>query len=57
MCYKLMYITNRPDVALIAEKNPSCKCYDAQSIFNTDDLNFSQRYFTQWLEQVLGGDE
>ena len=44
-------------LALIAEKNPSCKCYDAQSIFNTDDLNFSQRYFTQWLEQVLGGDE
>ncbi len=42
-------------LALVAEKNPSCKCYDAQSIFNTDDLNFSQRYFTQWLEQVLGG--
>ena len=40
---------------LLSEKNPSCKCYDAQSIFNTDDLNFSQRYFSQWLEQVLGG--
>lgn len=40
---------------LLAEKNPTCKCYDAQSIFNSDDLNFSQRYFTQWLEQVLGG--
>ena len=40
---------------LLSERNPSCKCYDAQSIFNTDDLNFSQRYFSQWLEQVLGG--
>lgn len=42
---------------LMAEKNPSCICYDAQSIFNTDDLNFSQRYFSQWLGQVLGGNE
>lgn len=42
-------------IKLLAEKNPTCKCYDAQSIFNSDDLNFSQRYFTQWLEQVLGG--
>ena len=40
---------------LLAEKRPTCSCYDAQSIFNTDDLNFSQRYFTQWLGQVLGG--
>ena len=40
---------------LLSDKNPSCRCYDAQSIFNTDDLNFSQRYFSQWLEQVLGG--
>ena len=40
---------------LFSDRNPSCKCYDAQSIFNTDDLNFSQRYFSQWLEQVLGG--
>ena len=40
---------------LLSERNPSCRCYDAQSIFNTDDLNFSQRYFSQWLEQVLGG--
>ena len=35
--------------------NPSVSCYDAQGIFTTDDLNFSQRYFSQWLEQVLGG--
>ncbi|MBO6001037.1 MAG: hypothetical protein J6P81_04530 [Spirochaetales bacterium] len=40
---------------LLSDKNPTCRCYDAQSIFNTDDLNFSQRYFSQWLEQVLGG--
>ena len=37
----------------LSDKNPVCRCYDAQSIFNTDDLNFSQRYFSQWLEQVL----
>ena len=41
---------------LLAGKDLSCSCYDAQSIFNTDDLNFSQRYFTQWLGQVLGGE-
>ena len=41
--------------ALLAEHNPTCVSYDAHSIFNSDDLNFSQRYFTQWLEQVLGG--
>ena len=40
---------------LLSEKNPQCVCYDAHSMFNSDDLNFSQRYFTQWLEQVLGG--
>ena len=42
---------------LLAEKNPDSWCYDAHSFFNTDDLNFSQRYFTQWLEQVLGGNK
>ena len=41
--------------SLLAEHNPTCVSYDAHSIFNSDDLNFSQRYFTQWLEQVLGG--
>jgi hypothetical protein len=41
---------------LLSDRNPSCRCYDAQSIFNTEDLNFSQRYFSQWLEQVLGGE-
>ncbi len=40
---------------LLAEKSPTCWCYDAHSFFTTDDLNFSQRYFTEWLEQVLGG--
>lgn len=40
---------------LMAEKNPTCVSYDAHSFFDTDDLNFSQRYFTKWLEQVLGG--
>ena len=43
--------------ALLAEHNPTCESYDAHSIFNSDDLNFSQRYFTQWLEQVLGGNK
>ncbi len=42
---------------LLAEKNPTCWCYDAHSFFNSDDLNFSQRYFSQWLEQVLGGNK
>ena len=42
---------------LLAEKNPQCWCYDVHGIFNTDDLNFSQRYFAQWLEQVLGGNK
>ena len=42
---------------LLAEKDPECWCYDAHGIFYTDDLNFSQRYFTQWLEQVLGGNK
>ena len=42
---------------LLAEKTPECWCYDAHDIFNTDDLNFSQRYFSQWLEQVLGGNK
>ncbi len=41
---------------LLADREPECRYYDAQSFFKTDDLNFSQRYFSQWLEQVLGGD-
>ena len=41
--------------ALLAEHSPTSISYDAHSYFNSDDLNFSQRYFTQWLEQVLGG--
>jgi len=40
---------------LLSDKDLKCLCYDAHSMFNTDDLNFSQRYFSQWLEQVLGG--
>ncbi len=42
---------------LLAEKRPTCWCYDAHSFFDSDDLNFSQRYFSQWLEQVLGGNK
>ncbi|MBQ2050339.1 MAG: hypothetical protein II493_08070 [Spirochaetales bacterium] len=42
---------------LLAGKKPECRCYDVHGIFNTDDLNFSQRYFTQWLGQVLGGNK
>ncbi len=34
---------------------PSTLYYDARTLFSTEDLNFSQRYFTQWLGQVLGG--
>lgn len=41
--------------ALLAEHNPTSISYDAHGFFNSDDLNFSQRYFSQWLEQVLGG--
>ncbi|MCF0261358.1 MAG: hypothetical protein HUK23_00430 [Sphaerochaetaceae bacterium] len=41
---------------LIAEKKPQCFSYDAHSFFTTEDLNFSQRYFSQWLNQVLGGE-
>ena len=40
---------------LLAEHNPTSISYDARGFFNSDDLNFSQRYFSQWLEQVLGG--
>ena len=41
---------------LLDEKSPKIQYYETQSFFDTDDLNFSQRYFTQWLEQVLGGE-
>ena len=40
---------------LLADRTPKGLCYDAHAFFDTDDLNFSQRYFSQWLEQVLGG--
>ena len=43
--------------ALLAQYRPESYSYDAHSLFNSDDLNFSQRYFTQWLEQVLGGNK
>ena len=43
--------------ALLAQHRPESYSYDAHSLFNSDDLNFSQRYFTQWLEQVLGGNK
>ena len=35
--------------------SPKTLYYDARTLFSTEDLNFSQRYFTQWLGQVLGG--
>lgn len=58
LCDKLIQLCGQ-DVEsllkLLSAKNPQFVCYDAHSMFNTDDLNFSQRYFTQWLEQVLGG--
>ena len=41
--------------SLLAEHNPKSFSFDAHGFFNSDDLNFSQRYFNQWLEQVLGG--
>ena len=41
--------------SLLAENKPKSVSYDARGFFNSDDLNFSQRYFSQWLEQVLGG--
>lgn len=40
---------------LFIQNNPDVCCYDAHDFFNSDDLNFSQRYFSQWLGQVLGG--
>ena len=43
--------------SLLAEHSPKSFSYDAHGFFNSDDLNFSQRYFTQWLEQVLGGNK
>lgn len=42
---------------LLSDAQPVCYSYDAQGFFQTDDLNFSQRYFAQWLEQVLGGQQ
>lgn len=36
-------------------KSPSVGFYDARRLFDSEDLNFSQRYFKQWLDQVLGG--
>ncbi len=42
---------------LLAQQRPESYSYDAHSLFNSDDLNFSQRYVTQWLEHVLGGNK
>ena len=39
----------------LENKSPSTVYYDARGLFDNEDLNFSQRYFTQWLGQVLGG--
>ncbi len=39
----------------LEEAFPKTLYYDARTLFSTEDLNFSQRYFTQWLGQVLGG--
>ena len=40
---------------VIENVTPKTLYYDARGLFSTEDLNFSQRYFTQWLGQVLGG--
>lgn len=40
---------------VIENMTPKTLYYDARGLFSTEDLNFSQRYFTQWLGQVLGG--
>jgi len=40
---------------ILKNKNPETVFYDARELFNNEDLNFSQRYFSQWLGQVLGG--
>jgi hypothetical protein len=40
---------------VIENVTPNTLYYDARGLFSTEDLNFSQRYFTQWLGQVLGG--
>ena len=40
---------------VLENKSPNAVYYDARGLFDNEDLNFSQRYFTQWLGQVLGG--
>ncbi len=40
---------------VLENKSPNAVYYDAGGLFDNEDLNFSQRYFTQWLGQVLGG--
>ncbi len=40
---------------ILKNKNPETVFYDARELFYNEDLNFSQRYFVQWLGQVLGG--
>lgn len=40
---------------VLENKSPNTVYYDARGLFDNEDLNFSQRYFTQWLGQVLGG--
>lgn len=40
---------------VLESKNPSTVYYDARGLFDNEDLNFSQRYFSQWLGLVLGG--
>ncbi len=40
---------------VLENKSPNAIYYDARGLFGNEDLNFSQRYFTQWLGQVLGG--
>lgn len=40
---------------VLESKSPNAVYYDARGLFDNEDLNFSQRYFTQWLGQVLGG--
>ncbi len=40
---------------ILGTVTPNTLYYDARALFSNEDLNFSQRYFTQWLGQVLGG--
>ena len=42
-------------IDLVCEKKPQGVYFDSQSFINSNDLDYSQRYFSQWLGQVLRG--